>query len=290
MANRVHRAALVYSIAAALAASGSIYPLRLYAQAASQATATEDRLPLYEVASIRLNKSGVQSPYLNTPDGFNVTGGSLIQLIGSAFGFWGIPNFDSDRLFGAPDWAKQAKYDVSAKVGEADIPAFSKLSPDQRRRMLRPILEDRFKLRVHVEQRVFTGYRLIVAKNGAKLQEATPGHVYADKLGGGGTGANRLRSDRGVIVAQGIPLTVLADQLTRSLGRTVVDGTNLTGRYDLSLRFSLDQGATPGPAEVGSAEPSIFTALQEQLGLKLEPAKEPLDVLVIDHIEPPSEN
>jgi uncharacterized protein (TIGR03435 family) len=233
---------------------------------------------------------------LNTADGFAVTGGSLTQLIAMAYGFWGVPDFEKDRLFGAPDWIRQARYDVAAKVAEADIPELSKLTPEQRRQMLRPILEDRFKLEAHTETRVFSTYRLVVAKGGAKLQEAEAGHVYADKLGGGGTGANRMSSQRGIVTAQGIALSTLANFLTQTLGRPVVDETNLSGRYDFTLHYSPESmsaqllpsdSSTPQP---NSGGPSILTALQEQLGLQIESGKAQMQVLVIDHIERPSAN
>jgi uncharacterized protein (TIGR03435 family) len=147
---------------------------------------------------------------------------------------------------------------------------------------------------------------LVVAKGGPKLHEAKPGDTYPNGLKGfngqgGGPGMMLMRP--GQLTGQGIPLSSLTRLLSQQLGSTVQDKTGLTGKYDFTLQWTPDRNASPmpgapepgqqGPAAAASTDasgPSIFTAVQEQLGLKLESQKGPVEVLVIDHVETPSEN
>jgi uncharacterized protein (TIGR03435 family) len=149
--------------------------------------------------------------------------------------------------------------------------------------MLQAVLAERFQMKVHQEDREAPIYALIVAKNGSKLKEATE------------AGADSLNVERGQIIGHSLSLQELAKGLTGgNTGRVVVDRTGLTGKYDFTLTWTPDQGAAPPGPDGGATEnvpgPSIFTAIQEQLGLKLEPAKGPVKTLVIDHIERPSAN
>jgi uncharacterized protein (TIGR03435 family) len=169
--------------------------------------------------------------------------------------------------------------------------------------MLQPALAERFKLKVHSETKQLPVYELIVAKGGAKLKEATAGDTYANGIKGpDGVGrGGMMRSGPGQLTAQAVPMTSLANLLSQQLHRTVLDKTGLTAKYDLELNWTPDQGSDPmfkGPegspqradAAPDSSGPSIFTALQEQLGLKLQSANGPVETLVIDHVEMPSEN
>jgi uncharacterized protein (TIGR03435 family) len=167
-------------------------------------------------------------------------------------------------------------YNIDAKVAGEDVNAFGKLGVAQRNRMLQALLEHQFNLRAHLDTRILPVYDLVVAKGGPKLKEATPDEAAKAMLW--------LRS-RGEIDSTSMPLHSLPSMLSRELDRPVVDKTGLTGNYDFTLMFT---PATEGTSD--SQYPSIFTAIEEQLGLKLQTDKAPLDVLVIDRMEKPTEN
>jgi len=185
--------------------------------------------------------------------------------------------------------------------------------------MVQSLLADRFKLRSSREKKDFPVYELAIAKNGPKLHESKPGDAYPNGIkdfeGRGHGKLLRIEPIEGGqlrLIGQGIPIVgpvgsgppgSLMGVLTDVLGRTVMDQTGLKGIYDFTLQWAPDQSqaatltgpegtkpATDNQSQPESSGPSIFTALQEQLGLKLESTKAPVDVLVIDHIERPSEN
>jgi uncharacterized protein (TIGR03435 family) len=144
----------------------------------------------------------------------------------------------------------------------------------QKEEMVQALLADRFHLVVHTETRELPIYTLVVAKGGPRL-----GAIQEN-----GSSVN-TRNGR-IEVQMRNSVAVLADELSKVAGRDVVDKTAITGRYDLKLQWTPDDGAAPA---AGSG-PSLYTALEEQLGLKLEPAKGPVQVLVVDHVEMPSAN
>jgi uncharacterized protein (TIGR03435 family) len=261
--------------------------------------ATKDvKLPAFDVVSIKPNKSdNGMTRVMYKPDGYSATNISLKMLILGAYGL------KEDQLSGLPIWAESARYDIDAKVAGADVAELQKLKNDQRRLLLLPLLADRFKLTVHDETRILPIYELVVAKNGSKLKEATLGDTYANGVKGpDGVGRAGMMAMRpGQLTAQAVPVTSLANILSQQLHRTVVDKTGLTGKYDISLQWTQDdssnpmfkgtdgsqQRAEPSPDTSG---PSIFTAVQEQLGLRLQSSKAPVQVVVIDHVEMPSED
>jgi uncharacterized protein (TIGR03435 family) len=154
------------------------------------------------------------------------------------------------------------------------------------RLMLQSLLEERFKLRLHRESREEPVYELVVAGGGPRMKQA------ADSLKQPQRG---LRMGRGQLTGTAAPISILINQISQQLGRSVIDKTGLTGQYDFELKwtpeFNQSQAspADPGPQpDLGG--PSIFTAIQEQLGLKLESTKGPVEVIVIDSAEKPSEN
>jgi bla regulator protein BlaR1 len=259
----------------------------------------------YEVASIKPNSSGTNMVRLMfSPDGLTATNGTLQMFINAAY------RIDDNQISGGPSWLKSDHYDIEAKMDSATADALHKLSEEQarieRQRMLQALLADRFKLTIHRETRELPIYALVIAKNGPKLQEAKPGDTYPNGIKGpdGHAGAGMMfMSGRGSVTGQGIPISDLVRFLSRQLGRKVEDKTGLTGKYDLTLQWTPDesQGAMfkgPSSEPQGSASPpppeatgpSIFTALEEKLGLKLESQKGPVETLVIDHVEKPSEN
>jgi uncharacterized protein (TIGR03435 family) len=230
----------------------------------------------YEVVSVKHyemgNANGVSSGWQTTKDGFLATGVTLEVLVMSAFGL-----LNSDQIEGLPPWAGSAQFAVEAKMDESTAVALEHLPlPDRGRaqdRMMQSLLADRFTLKAHHESRERLIYDLVLAKGGSKLQETPSGVGSAYSL------------SNGVLVGHGISIDQLVFSLTGSVGRYIVDKTGLTGRYDMTLNWTPDE-----EAGTASAGPSIFTALEEQLGLKLVSAKGPVDTIVIDHVEKPSQN
>jgi uncharacterized protein (TIGR03435 family) len=201
-----------------------------------------------------------------------------------------------DRVYGMPEWTKKEKYDVTAKVAVADVPEFRKLNAQQKLTLFQKVLADRFKLKFHRELREMPVYDLIVAKGGVKMTEAKPGETYPDGFNAK-YGQSMLFTSYGRLEAQGSGMGDLALFLSGAdIGREVLDKTGLTGKYDFTLHWARDLGAgSPAGGAASSppledAGPSVFTAIQEQLGLKLEPAKGMVECFVVDHVEPPTGN
>lgn len=196
------------------------------------------------------------------------------------------------QCLGGPGWLESELYDVEAKPDSATAERFLKLTWKERGavrdRMTQVLLADRLKLKAHFETREGTIFALVVAKGSLKMQEAKPGDKYANGLkrdDGKPFGAGVFSMGNGTITAQGMSLDTLVVNLPGITGHLVENRTGLTGLYDFTLHFS---ASDPPPPD--SAAPSIYTALEEQLGLKLEPTKGPVKVLVIDHVERPSQN
>jgi uncharacterized protein (TIGR03435 family) len=266
--------------------------------AVPSATTEDVKVPAFDVVSVKPNKSGDHGVRIMfNSDGYSATNATAKLLIQVAYGI------REDLISGAPSWVDSTRYDFDAKVAGPDVEALKKLSPEQRRSMLQPALADRFKLKVHTETKQLPVFELVVAKGGSKLKEATPGDVYTNGLKGpDGVGrAGTMRMGRGQLTAQGVPIGNLVNMLSQQLHQTVIDKTGLTGKYDLELNWTPDQGSDPmfkgadgAPQRADTAPdasgPSIFTAVQEQLGLKLQSTKGPVETLVVDHIEMPSEN
>jgi uncharacterized protein (TIGR03435 family) len=275
--------------------------------AAGSQVATQP-LPAFDVVSIRphddegVSRMGI---YFNTtPDGLSFKGGSLDMLLHFAFD---VPR---DRLLNEPEWAKSSRFDVQAKVAPEDAPRLEALTRQQRWAMLIPTLEDRCHLKFHHETREQQVYTLVVAKGGPKLEETNPADSDAIKPGSTGP-AQAARSPlmmsispKGMMIkGHGAMMESLIEMMSQQNGITVVDNTGLTGQYDFTLSWMPDEDSWhlmglpipgPPPGEGGQSHeptgPSIFAALEEQLGLKAEARKAPVDVIVIDHIEQPSAN
>jgi uncharacterized protein (TIGR03435 family) len=234
-----------------------------------------------------------------TPDGFVAADVTFRTVIEEAYGV------QDNQIVGAPDWLNSATYDIEAKVDKSEL---TKLSLDQRRveaqAMLQALLADRIKLTLHRETKELPIYALVIAENGPKLQLAKSGGSYTDGIKdpeGRPMQTHRMlmQLDRGQIAgigAQGVSPADFAQQLSRQLGRTVLDKTGLKGSYDFNLKWTPDEsrpskGIDGNPAPMPRpAGPSLFTAIQQQLGLKLESQKASMPVLVIDYIETPLEN
>jgi uncharacterized protein (TIGR03435 family) len=272
---------------------GLMHVVQIRAQ--SQAAGEPPDIPKYEVCTIKPTKSDEgRTMFMYTPDGISMTGVPAQMLLREAFG-----GVEDDRIIGAPNWVKSDRFDVQAKVDGADAPMLQKLTFDQRRMTLLPLLEDRFKLKFHHEMRELPVYALVKAKGGPKLKESKPD----DPAVNGGHGQQMLHMGRGDFEAEGTRVEFLIHALSQQVGRTIVDKTGLAGNYDFTLKWTPDDapramagGEPGGPPGIQGAPPpdtsgpSLFTALEEQLGLKLESQKGPVDVIVIDHLEMPSEN
>jgi uncharacterized protein (TIGR03435 family) len=183
-----------------------------------------------------------------------------------------------DRPAGLPAWADNDKFDVQAKANDDVTAALLKLPREEQetstREMLQSLLADRFKLRVHYESKVQPVYELVVAPRGPKLEVSRP-----DAKSGGG------RISNGEIALHGRSVAMLAHFMNQFTGRTVVDKTGLNGNYEIDLKWTPDD--LQGTPDAG---PTLFTAIQEQLGLKLIPSQGPVKELIVDHVEQPSEN
>lgn len=222
--------------------------------------------PSFEVASIRRDLSGSQNTQIQISDGGRlvITNGSLKTLIRNAYGVL------SFQLANEPGWLDTEMYDIEAKTGTPE-----KISDDDLKPLLQSLLADRFHLKVHWETREGTVYALLVDKGGPKFK-ASSGDLKP------GMNTNK-GPDKAKMTGTAETMAVLASNLGNQLGRFAVDKTGLTGAYDFT--FEWDRQST-----ADSTGPSLFTALKEQLGLRLESQKGQVEMLVIDNAERASEN
>ncbi len=248
----------------------------------------------FEVAVIKPSGPDARTQIQPQPDGdLRVTNGTLKMLISMAYN-----DVRDNQISGGPKWIDSDRYDILAKAERSDSASASpdpaKLSEDEIRTIqsqvqqrLRVLLAERFSLVVHRETREAPVYALVVGKNGPKLQPAQDDSTRS------------MRGGRGIITAQNVPLQILTNLLVNQLGRPVVDQTGLKGGFDFKLEWTPDPGlrgstGAPGgadaPAATDPSGPSLFTAIQEQLGLRLESQKGPIEMIVIDRAERPSEN
>jgi uncharacterized protein (TIGR03435 family) len=181
------------------------------------------------------------------------------------------------QISGGPSWVGTDPFDIDAKAAKPG-------SSDDLHLMLAHLIEERFHLQIRHEQRDLSVYELVVDKGGPKLTEHDAADLDHPPMGGTAAGLN----------GKNVTMNYFAFVLSRNLDRNVIDKTGLTAHYDVNLEFTRE--APPG-ARLPNGEappvgegPTIFTALREQLGLKLVPAKGPVDFLVIEHAEKPSEN
>src|ERR1700712_5303326 len=240
--------------------------------------------PVYDIVSIKPNKTGSGRISISRDDlKFDAENVTLYGMLIMAY------DTKEDLVFDAPKWAGSSHFDVTARVVDGDPKIVEKLTKQQYREMLQPILTERFKLKSHTEVKTLPVYELVVAKGGSKLVP-TPADdpskkdqpQSADPMGRG-----RMRVRDRQMTAVAIPMASLATQLSSQLHRTVIDKTGLAGDFDFSLSWAPED---PGLAQADANAPSIFTAIQEQLGLKLVSSKGPVETLVIDQVELPEAN
>ncbi len=255
--------------------------------AQSDSAASDTKIPSYEIVSIRPSKPDAQLYEGTQPDGYRATSLTLENLIGIAYFGNALPL--SSSIEGEPGWCKSDRFDVEAKVDVSEVDALKKIdhehNPEEllaehatpRMLMLQALLKERFGLKAHYEMKELPVYAIKVAKGGAKLKES---NISDPKKG-----SMSFSNDR--FGGTNVPLRLLPLLLMPQVKRPVLDQTGLTGRYDIELKWTPDDDTGERSAD---APPGLFTAIQEQLGLKLEVTKGPVRVLVIDHVEKPSAN
>ncbi len=280
----------------------------------------------YDVASVKVSKQASGNGFFRmgmryTDDGVSIDNFPLMLLFQNAYGV------GKDRISGMQDWMNTERYDIEAKIDPARVEEFKKLTPDEmklaRQHMLQLLLADRFKLTLHRETKELAVYNLVVAKGGPKIQESKPEDKSPDaekaakeakdglaaakggpggpisvgggsgagggksvSLSGGGANISFSRGGSRNMTGRGATMDGLAATLANICGRPVFDKTGLTGKYDYKLEYAPEDAQQDADATA----PSIYTAVQDQLGLKLESAKGPVEIFVIDHAEKPSGN
>lgn len=247
--------------------------------------------PKFEVASIKRDTNGQSRVNIGgSPDRFQAQNVWLRFLIQWA---WNVKDF---QISGGPGWAGSDRYDINATKGAT-------AGLEQTRLMLQSLLEDRFQLKLHRESKESQVYALMPAKSGMKLRPSSEGScIPRSQAAGQATDPKKLCGhvewSRRSVEGTSISMEELITTLSQILQRPVLDKTGFTSRFDAHAEWTADQ-STPGlvapglPPDAASTDPngkSIFTALQEQLGLRLESTKGPVEFLVIDHLERPSEN
>jgi uncharacterized protein (TIGR03435 family) len=267
----------------------------------SQAPA--EKRPSFEVATIKPSDPGQRGQQImNQPGGrLVIRGMPVLGMVTFAY------NVRSFQVIGGPGWTSNDRWDIEARAEEGSIPppVFppdpSKPNPMALR--LQSLLEDRFQLKLHRETKEQPIYELSIAKSGPKIKlndDQTPfqpperGAPPPPSLQPGTLPRFSMRVGRGNLEAVSMDINSVVQTLSNLLGRTVVDKTGLKGFYDVKMTWTPDpalQGPPGGDAPpVDPSGPSIFTAIQEQLGLKLDSTKGPVDVIVIDTVQKPSEN
>jgi bla regulator protein blaR1 len=219
--------------------------------------------------------------------GFSAAGVSMHSLLQIAY------RVQDTQIIGEPDWFTSVKYDIEAKPDRSSVDEMKKLGPEERelvnQRMVQQFLADYFKLAVHQESRDLPVYELLVADAGAKVQKASAEPHF-------------MRLGMGELDSKGTPLSLLTSVLSQHLGKTVVDKTGLTGNYAFALHWTVDadeqarvrasgfpEKLIKAPQSPSASAPPLVEAVQEQLGLKLEPQTDRVQVLVIDHADQPSQ-
>jgi uncharacterized protein (TIGR03435 family) len=227
----------------------------------------------FEVATVKPNKSGSRGMGNHfDPERATWANYTLNTLIGAAY------HLQSGQLVGGPVWLGSDTWDIEAKTERPT-------TTPQKLEMLQPLLADRFQLRVHWETRELPEYNIVISKGGSKLREYQKIDGEPRPIG--------THIGHGLIDAHGIEFGEFVGFLRSELGRPVVNSTGLTAHYDFKLQWVPDEsqpnsgGEVPSPDAIG---PSIFAAIQEQLGLKLEAMKGPVKVLVVDSAVKPSAN
>ncbi len=214
--------------------------------------------PAFEAAAIKPSKDASRGTSWNTEHGRMNLSATLKGMIAIAYQ---VKNF---QVSGGPKWIDEDRFEINAKAeGPAEDP--------QLLAMLQTLLADRFQLAIHREQKVAPAYALVVSKSGLKIKPVE-----------GATGSSS-KGGRGVMTAKGVTMAKLAESLSRNLQAPVADLTETPGAFDFKLEWSIE-------GDANDVQSALFAALQSQLGVKLESHKLPVDMIVVDKAEKPSEN
>jgi uncharacterized protein (TIGR03435 family) len=268
-----HRMCCLALLAVAASFFGPVNPSRAQSQDAVVAAHS------YAAVSIKPDKSGLQERTIHLDPGeLKVTNETLQMLIRHAY------QVEADQIHGGPDWLNSERFDIRAKVDKSVVENLQSLAPEQadleQRRMMQVFLADRFKLAAHRDTRSVPTYDLVLAENGPRLQASMPGDAAQRRV---------IEVANGHITGREVPIATLASLLSDQLGHTVVDETGLTSHYDVTLQWPASADGQQGSdVSSESSNAAIASALEEQLGLKLEPRQAPVEILVIDHVEKPS--
>jgi len=251
--------------------------------------------PIFEVASIKPGSfPGLPGGTIRWQTGgaLRVTNMNLKELMEQAYGVFPF------QISGGPEWLDSARFDINAKPDHEP-------KGQERTLMLQSLLADRFHLSIHRETKELPVYALVLARKDGKLgpklthskEDGCTAYDPANPPARGATvcGTRMFNPSHGFLTIARLPIDSLTKTLSEVLGRTVIDKTGLTGNLDIHLEYTPDENQlaqfpSDPPTSAPPNGPSIFTALQDQLGLKLESQKGRVDILVIDRAEKPSEN
>jgi uncharacterized protein (TIGR03435 family) len=258
------------------------------AQDSHHPTADSSSRPIeFEVASIHpTDPDALFIGFHYTPSGVSIEGAPLEMILGESF------TGTDDETFGVPGWAKNARYSIEAKVADADVAKWRNLPRNEQRKALRSLLEQRFALKDHIKKKAVWVFALTVAKGGVRMKQAEPSaKTYLRPIGLGHYVGKSCPMSSLVLVLGGEP---------EIDNRKIIDRTELSSKYDIDLQwtpakdssFGSDSSKSSEDSSTGSgdADTSLFSAIEQQLGLKLVPRKETSDVIVIDSLEKPSAN
>jgi uncharacterized protein (TIGR03435 family) len=263
--------------------------------------------PSFEVATVKPSgSSDNRISIMAEPGGrFRVTNATLRMVMAVAYR---VRDF---QISGGPAWTGTDRWNIEGKAEEGSIPQITMpldpTVPNPLMFMVQSLLEDRFQLKLHRESRELPVYELFTAKGGSKMKlsaDQSPigpperGSPPQNPKQGGPMPRGMMGMGPGRIEANGAPIANFIQVLSQQLGRPVIDKTSLTGFYDIKLQWTPDigqgfvkpGGAEPAPPPPDTSGPSIFTAIQEQLGLRLESGKGPVEILMIDSVQKPAEN
>jgi uncharacterized protein (TIGR03435 family) len=258
-----------------------------------------DARPAFDVASVKPSVQGSREQMTIQPGGRLTVNGFPLQFLVAVS--YRLAPF---QMSGANGWMASDRWSIETKAEEvSSIPAWSPpYLPEVIAVRLRALLEDRFALKVHRETRELKAYTLTIAKNGSRLITADAPPPSTPQ---GGSAAERtpppgsMAAGPGVIIASAVTMDQIVNYLNRIMDLPVIDKTGLTGHYNIRLRFAPESSrplSAPPPADGSTpavnvaGDPSIFVALEEQLGLSLTSRKEAVEVLVIDSARRPAEN
>jgi uncharacterized protein (TIGR03435 family) len=267
---------LTFALAILLSASGA--RAQLAHKGPAEAVALAATLPPFDVVSVKQHNPADESPTEQSfgmgihDDVFTATNVPLKNILEFAY------DVKEDQISGLTGPVDSARFDIEAKVVPQDDGKPPKLTDAQMAAMIIPLLADRFHLKAHLQPKVMPVYDLVVVHGGPKFQIS-----HAERTD---SNMNMSASNNDMVLStKGASMTDLAQALSDEVHRQVNDKTGLTGAAEITLKWASDEAADQGGTVV-----SIFTAVQEQLGLKLQSSKGPVQTLVIDHAEMPSKN